>query len=138
MDELDASHFEKCLRTLSRALALYEASGPEAEDAELYRSACVKEFELLVELAGKLLKKRLRPFFSSNLAADRLVYKDVFRHAARHGLLPLDVAERWLGYRDVRNQTAHDYGAGYADKALAVMSSFAADARIVHEVLISY
>ena len=66
MDALDTSHFEKCLRTLDRALTLYESGGPEAEDAELFRSACVKEFELLVELAGKLLKKRLRPYFATN------------------------------------------------------------------------
>lgn len=136
MDALDAGHFEKCLRTLDRALALYEADGPEADDAELFRSACVKEFELLVELAGKLLKKRLRPYLFSNLEADRLTYKDVFRHAARHGLLPLDVAERWLNYRDIRNQTAHDYGANYADKAIAAMPTFAADARAVWQVLL--
>ena len=137
MNTLDAGHFEKCLRTLDRALALYEAGGPDAEDAELFRSACVKEFELLVELAGKLLKKRLRPYFAANLEADRLTYKDVFRHAALHGLLPLDVAERWLHYRDVRNQTAHDYGANYADQALAVMSTFAADARLVWQILVA-
>ena len=137
MNALDTSHSEKCLRTLDRALMLYEAGGPDTEDAELFRSACVKEFELLVELAGKLLKKRLRPFFAANLEADRLTYKDVFRHTALHGLMPLDVAERWLNYRDVRNQTAHDYGANYANQALAVMSTFAADARLVWQVLLA-
>ena len=60
----------------------------------------------------------------------------MFRYAARQGLLPLDVAERWLNYRDVRNQTAHDYGANYADKAIAVMPTFAADARAVWQVLL--
>ena len=145
MDTLDISHFEKCLRTLDQALTLYEATKVQAEPAEagaaesdfseLYRSACVKEFELLVEVAGKLLKKRLRPYFASNLEADRLPYEDVFRRAAHHGLLALEVAERWLSYRDIRNQTAHDYGAGYADRAVAVMTTFAADAHAVRQAL---
>ena len=69
--------------------------------------------------------------------ADRLTYKNVFRHAARHGLLTLDVTERWLSYRDVRNHTAHDCGATYADRALAVMPAFALDARVVWQVLLS-
>ena len=46
--------------------------------------------------AGKLLKKRLRPWFASNRQADRLTFKDVFRHAVKHGLIPTDSCERWL------------------------------------------
>jgi len=133
---LDLTHYATCLRTLRRAWERYQAEGPDGEDAELYRSACVKEFELLVEIAGKLLKKRLRPYLASHREADMLPYKEVFRRAALFDLLPLPVAERWLAYRDVRNETAHDYGAAYANRTLALLPDFIPDADAVHQALI--
>ena len=57
MNPLDTNHFERCLATLDRGLELYQAAVADSLDADMYRSACVKEFELLVEVAGKLLKK---------------------------------------------------------------------------------
>ena len=48
---------------------------------EVYRAACVKEFELILEQSGKLLRKHLAAFFASNQQADRLAFKDLFRHA---------------------------------------------------------
>ena len=52
---------------------------------DIYRAASVKEFERVLEQRGKLLRKRLAEYFSSNRQADRLPFKDLFRHAARHG-----------------------------------------------------
>ncbi len=53
----------------------------------------------MLEQSGKLLRKRLAPYFASNRQADRLVFKDLFRHAAKHGLIDADAVERWLRYR---------------------------------------
>ena len=38
----------------------------------IYRSACVKEFEIIEEQCGSLLKKRLRDYFASNREANTL------------------------------------------------------------------
>ena len=43
----------------------------------------VKEFEIVLEQSGKLLTKRLRPYFASNRQADKLTFKNAFRHAGR-------------------------------------------------------
>ena len=72
---------------------------------------------------------RLREFFASNMEADRLTFKDIFRHAARHGLLSIESAERWFEYRDNRNDTAHDYGEGFAETTLKLLPNFIADAK---------
>ena len=74
------------------------------------------------------MRKRLSPYFASNRQADRLVFKDLFRHAAKHGLIDSDAVERWLRYRDNRNQTAHDYGSGFAEATLKLLPGFIADA----------
>ena len=51
---------------------------------------------------------KFRPYFASNRQADQLTFNDIFRHAARHSLISGDACDRWLEYRAVRNDTAHD------------------------------
>ncbi len=60
---------------------------------------------------------------------DALVFNDVFRHAAKHGLLSLDETERWLLYRANRNNTAHDYGEGFANETLKLLPAYLIDVR---------
>ena len=102
---------------------------------DVFRAACVKEFELVLEQSGKLLRKRLRPWFASNRQVDQLVFKDVFRHAAKHGLIEAAACERWLRYRDNRNDTVHDYGEEFAVATLALLPCFIADAKALAEVI---
>ena len=128
MSTLDASLLSRCTKALAQGLELLQASEPESVPYEMYRSACVKEFEIITEQAGKLLKKALRPYYASTRQADTLPYKDIFRAAAQFGLLSVAEAERWLVYRDSRNATAHDYGAGFAETTLALLPQFATDA----------
>ena len=102
---------------------------------DIYRAACVKEFELVLEQSGKLLRKRLAAFFASNRQADRLKFKDLFRHAAHHDLLACDAVERWLSYRNSRNDTAHDYGEDFAETTLRLLPMFIEDAKALVEML---
>ncbi len=44
----------------------------------MYRSACIKEFEIILEQAGKLMRKVLKPYFHSAKAVDKLIFKDNF------------------------------------------------------------
>ncbi len=104
-------------------------SDPQKIEYDLYRSACVKEFELILEQIGKLFKKCLKPYFHSSKVVDSLFFKDVFRHAANHGLISLEEAERWIKYRDNRNSTAHDYGVGFAEETLLLLPTFLEDAK---------
>ena len=102
---------------------------------DVYRAACVKEFELVLEQSGKLLRKRLAAFFASNRQADRLAFKDLFRHAAKHGLIEVEAAERWLRYRDNRNDTAHNFDQDFAEATLKLLPAFVADARALADAI---
>ena len=132
---IDTGFLRRCLDTLERALGELGRSDPDDIAYDIYRAACVKEFELVLEQSGKLLRKRLAAFFSSNRQADRLAFKDLFRHAAKHGLIEPDAAERWLRYRDNRNKTAHDYGAGFAEATLKLLPDFIVDARALADAI---
>lgn len=62
------------------------------------------------------------------------MFKDIFRQAAKHGLITIEEAGRWLVYRDNRNDTTHDYGEGFANQTLALPPQFIEDARRINEV----
>lgn len=135
MSKLNTDYFARCIATLEHA---FEALNQQSADNllyDIYRAACVKEFEIILEQTGKLLKKCLKPYFSSSKQVDQLTFKDIFRHAAKHGLISVEEAERWLEYRDNRNDTAHDYGEGFANETLALLPRFIRDARRVNAVL---
>jgi len=102
---------------------------------DIYRAACIKEFEIILEQTGKLLKKCLKSYFATPKQADKLVFKDIFRYAAKYDLITLAEAERWLQYRDNRNDTAHDYGVGFADETLILLPQFIKDAYKIHAVI---
>ena len=57
------------------------------------------------------------------------LHKAVFRTAAQHGLLEADECQRWLEYRDSRNDTAHQYGEGFAEAAVRQLPQFVLDAK---------
>jgi hypothetical protein len=126
--ELDITYFQRCIVTLEKAHSLLLKSNPENTEHDIYRSACIKEFEIILEQSGKLLRKLLKPYFHSSKAVDQLVFKDVFRHGVLRNLITEEACERWLKYRDSLNNTAHDYGVNFAEETLLLLPLFIADA----------
>ncbi|MYH60504.1 MAG: nucleotidyltransferase [Caldilineaceae bacterium SB0675_bin_29] len=125
---ISTEHIRRCIQTLRTAwdgLERYEAGDVMYE---IYRAACVKEFELVLEQSGRLFKKKLRPYFASNRQADQLTFHDIFRYAAKHCLISGDSCERWLEYRAVRTVTAQEYGEQFAERTLEILPQFVADA----------
>lgn len=125
--KIDTSYFERCIATLAKAVDLIGETD-QKQIEYLYRSAAIKEFEILLEQSSKLLKKRLEPFFASRRQLDRLTFKDVFRYALKYNIIEPDVTDRWFEYRNNRNITAHDYGKGFAENTLVLLPQFIKDA----------
>ena len=132
---LSTTHYARCIQTLESSLDLLRQADADSIDYEIFRNAVVKGFELTLETAGKLLRKALKTYTGSPRSVDELTYKDVLRHAAKHGLLSTAEATRWFAYRDNRNNTAHDYGKGFAEDTLALMPPFLADAHALETTL---
>ena len=126
--DISYEYLDKCIATFNRAYSFLLKADPDEIEFELYRFACNKEFEIILEQTGKLLRKRLRSYLHSIKAADKLIFKDVFRHAALRGLLTDEEVERWLHYRDNRNNTAHDYGVNFAEETIVLLPQFIEDA----------
>ncbi|MCY3693608.1 MAG: nucleotidyltransferase substrate binding protein [Chloroflexi bacterium] len=133
--KINTDFLARCINTLESASVELQRRGPNDSFYDILRAAAVKEFEIILEQSGSLLRKRLRPYFASNRAADRLTFKDAFRHAAKHGLLTTEASERWFRYRDNRNDTAHNYGEGFAESTLELLPEFIEDAKHLARVL---
>ena len=136
---IDTTFLRRCIASLERAVLEIERLD-DNEDVlyDIYRAACVKEFESVLEQSGKLLRKRLAAYFASNRRADRLNFKDLFRHAARHDLIDALAVERWLRYRDNRdnrNDTAHDHGEDFAETTLMLLPAFVEDATALTDMI---
>ena len=132
---INTDYLDRCIETLERAFDLFQDCMPGEIEYDLYRSACVKEFELIEEQCGSLLQKRLREYFASNREADKLVFRDIFRHAAKHALITGDECERWMHYRNYRNNSAHRYGEDYAEEVLTALPAFITDAKAISRTI---
>ena len=105
---IDTGFLIRCITTLESAFEQLRQRGPDdAPLRHLSRPLRSRSSSSCWSSPAGLLKKRLRPYFASNRQADRLTFKDVFRHAAKHGLISVEACERWCVYRDNRNDTAH-------------------------------
>jgi nucleotidyltransferase substrate binding protein (TIGR01987 family) len=135
MASLRTDHLLRCVQTLESSLALLGRAPADSIEFEIFRNAVVKGFELTLETSGKLLRRALKAFEASPRAVDALVYKDVIRHAAKHGLLTEAEVKHWFAYRDNRNSTAHDYGVGFAEETLKLLPGFIEDARRLEATL---
>lgn len=102
---------------------------------EVFRNAVVKGFELTQETAFKLLKKALKAYGCGARKLETTTIKDLLRMAAVHGLMSPDAVERWFAYRDNRNNTAHDYGEGFAHETLSLLPSFLNDVQDLAQTL---
>lgn len=127
---LNVEHLLRTAATLEQALKSIE-SLPQRDGVmfDLFRSAALKSFELSLETTGKLLRKALKAYGGAPRAVDALVFNDVLRHAGKHGLMDASAVERWLGYRANRNNTAHDYGEGFANETLKLLPQYLQDVR---------
>lgn len=134
MLEINTEYLQKCVDTMEQAYKMLNESEKETTAYEIYRTALVKGFEMTIEQCGKLLKKVITPYFSSKKAVDMLSFKDIFRHAHKHSLLTEEETERWMKYRDNRNNTAHDYGQGFAEETVSLIECFLIDAKRIKEI----
>ena len=132
---INTEHLERCIETLEKSYFLIKTVEEGSIDYEMYRNSLVKSFEITLEQVGKLLKKRITPYFATNKAVDSLNFKDIFRNALKYSLINKEELERWFIYRDNRNNTAHDYGKSFAEETLVLVESFLIDVKNLKKVI---
>lgn len=135
MSEISTEYLQKCIATLEKSYEMLSQTQEGTIDYELYRNSLVKGFEMTLEQSGKLLKKKIAPYFATKKALDTLTFKEIFRQAHKFSLITEDEVKRWMQYRDNRNNTAHDYGQAFAEETLALVKDFLADVKELQKVI---
>ncbi len=64
--DIDTSGLRRCIGTLEAAFGHLQREASDGPMRDIFRVACVKEFELVLEVGGALLRRRLRDFLASN------------------------------------------------------------------------
>ena len=131
---IDTALLRRCILSLEVAINEIDSSR-DSVLFDMHRDACLHRFEQVLEQSGKLLRKRLADYFASNRHADRLAYRDLFRHAAKHGLMDADAAERWRHYRGNRDDLAHDRGEGFSETTLKLLPAIIDDAKALADTV---
>ncbi len=126
---IDTAYMRRCIDMLESMVDALQRSSLKDNGFDLYGDIYIEKIDLVLEQSGKLLKKRLRPWFASNRQADRLTFRDTFRYAAKHSLISADACQRWLEYRDHRNHAENDAGRAFAESTLGLLPTFIEDAR---------
>ncbi len=135
MSEISTEYLQKCIATLEKSYEMLIQTQEGTIDYELYRNSLVKGFEMTLEQSGKLLKKKIAPYFATKKALDTLTFKEIFRQAHKFSLITEDEVKRWMQYRDNRNNTAHDYGQAFAEETLSLVKDFLVDVKELQKVI---
>ena len=118
------------LTPLRKALQSLEAVlGREKDD--VVRDATIQRFEYTYEIAWKMMKRHLE--WAEGGDADRLARRELFREAARIGLV--ESAEEWFEYHQARNRTSHVYDEVVAEEVYESALRFAPAAPRLLEAL---
>lgn len=99
-----------------------------SDDAqEAIRAGVIQHFKVAYEQCWKFVQRWIRENQKPEDADHPRTRKDLFRAAARYGLIPDPVV--WFLYGDARNLTSHIYDQRQANEVYEIAKQFAPDAR---------
>ena len=132
---LSLTSLEKAVSALERSVRI---SGEEMNNLhpdlqETVRAGVIQNFEVSYEQSWKMIQRWIKENQSSEEAENSRTRKDLFRWAARLGLI-LD-PEPWFEYGESRNLTAHTYDQDKAEEAFRIAGEFVADAKYLLQQL---
>lgn len=114
---LNLDSLRSAIDSLRRSIAAAEKnmSSLDVDMQETVRAGVIQNFEVAYEQCWKMIQRWIKENKTPEDAENPRTRKDLFRMAARYGLIadPLP----WFAYGDARNLTSHIYD---AEKALSI------------------
>jgi len=128
------------LESLRKALNSFEALVAKTSDGAFMsglddvtrfglKAGVIQNFEFTYELCWKFLQRWIRANVSPEDSDHPRTRKDLFRMAARYGLI--DDPDPWFVYGDARNLTSHTYSESIAEEVYAIALKFIKDAGVL-------
>ena len=131
----DATHLEERAFDLECTLGQMLEGAPGDITEHFLYGVCLSRFDTVLEQCGKLVRKRVGDHYPTNMQADRLTFKGLFRQAVKLDLLDDETAERWCRYRDLRNDEDQAYDKDFSEAFARLVPEFVKDAKLLVERL---
>lgn len=120
---LDLDSLRNTVSSLERSLRVAETVAAMTPDLrETVRAGVIQHFEVAYESSWKFIQRWLRENSSPSEADSPRTRKDLFRMAARSGLLSDPTP--WFGFGEARNLTSHTYDEANAEASLKAARAF--------------
>mgnify|MGYP006284598451 CR=1 FL=1 len=123
---IELTSLRKAVEALERSLLTARESpgldNLEPSVREAVKAGVIKHFEVAYEQSWKFMQRWLRENAAPNEAEYPRTRKDLFRMAARYGLI--SDPEPWFVFADARNISTHTYDEYRADEVYLVAGSF--------------
>jgi nucleotidyltransferase substrate binding protein (TIGR01987 family) len=135
--KLDLSSLRKAVESLERAVSVTDnndfISGLSDDAKDAIRAGVIQNFEVAYEFCWKYIQRWLRENAPSGQAEFPRSRKELFRLAARSGLIKNPLT--WFSYGDARNLSSHTYDERKAESVYLTALDFVKDARSLLETL---
>lgn len=120
---LDLDNLRNAVASLDRSLRVAETM-PDMplELRETVRAGVIQNFEVAYESSWKFIQRWLRENTTPTDADSPRTRKDLFRLAARTGLLADPTP--WFGFGEAQNMTSHTYDEVHAESCLSTARLF--------------
>ena len=135
MTAIDTGSLIRTTDMLEKVFSELQRHEPGVLMHEMCVLAGLKEFEMVLERSGSLLGRRMGSSFASSPGAGWPVFSEVFRQAARHGIISVDTCHRWIEYREVLNVPPHLIVDRFTEGTTSLLPRFIEDARELAKAL---
>ncbi len=128
---LNLDSLSKAIDSLSRAILVvgkYKDS-PDRDMLETVRAGVIQSFEVSYEQCWKMIQRWIRENRTPEDAEHPRTRKELFRLAARYGLI--DDPIPWFSYGDARNLSSHTYDEQRAMSVFETAKHFLHDAQFL-------
>jgi len=130
-EKLDLGSLRDAIDSLSQSLSVvgdqhwFDAQSGAVQNTLI--AGVIQNFELVYEQSIKMLRREMEKNAASPTEVDFSNFRDLLRTAAATGLI--DDVDAWLGYRKMRNITAHTYDHEKAQQVYQGTLVFIGDAK---------
>lgn len=135
--KLDLSSLQKAIESLEKTIKVAEnkehANELDQNTRDAIKAGVIQNFEFTYELCWKFIRRWLSENASAEEAEHPRTRKELFRFAARFGLI--DNPLSWFSYGDARNLTSHTYDENKAETVYEAALDFLEDAKDLLERL---
>ena len=133
---MSKTNYEKLEKSLARLKEQYEFFKSNEQTLsgnikEAVKESTIKRFDICYDTLLKHLRKFMKEQLGMSEVKDSPI--DIFRKAKNAGIINEDMQKQLHHYKEIRNNSAHDYSEKEAQKTIGIIEDFIADVSEIYQ-----